>query len=116
FTPYYLLFTAALRRGPRGLDTRLVAVDADHGRDVETELVEFVDEFFNQRRRPHLAIARADVVGFDEKLFTGKINHHEILGVGGRQRMDFDEARAVGQDSWAAPERFDDDGSFMPLQ
>ena len=50
-----------------GLETRLVAVDADDRRDVEIELVELLDKFLDPRARPHLAVARADVVGFDKK-------------------------------------------------
>ena len=50
-----------------------------------------------------LAVARADVIGFNEQLFAGQINHDEIVGVGGWQRIDFDAARAVGQYSRPPP-------------
>ena len=82
----------------------LVAVDADDRRDIEIECVEFVDEFLNRRRRPHLAVARADVIGFNQQLFAGQINDDKIVGVGGWQRIHFDAARAVGQYSRAAAE------------
>jgi hypothetical protein len=56
---------------PGGLKTRLVAVDTDDRRDVEIELVELLDKFLDPRARPHLTVARADVVGFDKKSFLG---------------------------------------------
>jgi hypothetical protein len=46
------------------------------------------------------------VIGFNEQRFSGQINHDEIVGVGGWQRIDFDAARAVGQYSRAATETF----------
>jgi hypothetical protein len=105
-----------LGRRTGGFQTRLVAVDADDRCDVELELVELLDKFFDPRARPHLTVARADVVGFDEKSFLGKIDYDQIFCVRGRERMDLDLPRAVAEDSMAAAERFDDNGPFVALQ
>ena len=101
---------------PGRLKSRLVAVDADDRSDVELELVELLDKFLDPRTRPHLAVARADVVGFDKKSFLGKIYDDQVFSVGGRERMDLDLARAVAEDSGAAAERFDDNSAFVALQ
>ncbi len=57
--------------GSGGLKTRLVAVNTDDRRNVEIELVELLDKFLDPRARPHLTVARANVVGFDKQSFLG---------------------------------------------
>ena len=66
-----------------GLETCLVAVDANDGRDVELKLVQLLDKFLDPRAWPHLTVARADVIGFDEQFFLGKIYHDQVVCVGG---------------------------------
>ena len=61
-----------------GLQTRLVAMDANDRRDIEIELVELLDKFLDPRARRHLAVSRADVVGFDKQLFLGQIYHDQV--------------------------------------
>src|SRR5215475_1303799 len=91
-------------------------MNADDRGDIELELVELLDKFLDPRARPHLAITRTDVVGFDKKSFLGKIYHDQVFCVGGRERMYLHLPSAVAQDSGAATKRFDDYRPFVALQ
>ena len=91
-------------------------MDANDRRDIEIELVELLDKFLDPRARRHLAVSRADVVGFDKQLFLGQIYHDQVCRVGGRKRMNLDPTRTIGENPVPAAERFDDHGPLAALQ
>jgi hypothetical protein len=66
-----------------GLQTGLVAMDANDRRDIEIELVELLDKFLYPRARLHLAVSRADVIGFNKQSLLGQIHHNQVCGMGG---------------------------------
>ena len=105
-----------LRCSSSDLKTSLIAVDADDRCDIEIELVELLDKFLDPRARSHLAVSRADVIGFDKQFLLGQINHDQVFCVGSRERINLDLALAVGENSVAAAERFNGHSPFAALQ
>jgi len=58
-------------------------MDANDRRDIEIELVELLDKFLYPRARLHLAVSRADVIGFNKQSLLGQIHHNQVCGMGG---------------------------------
>ena len=100
------LARSALGSGARRLDGRAVAVYADNRGDIEIQLVEAGDQFLYCGRSPDLAVARADMIRFDDDLFGRKINDDQILGVRRRQGINLDTPGAVRQHARTAAEGF----------
>ena len=107
------LARSALGSGARRLDGRAVAVDADNRGDIEIQFVEAGDQFLYRGRSPDLAVARADMIRFDDDLFSRKINDDQDprreTSAGDRFRR---AAAPSRQHARAAAEGFDDDGAF----
>ena len=100
------LARSALGSGARCLDGCAVAVYADNRGDIEIQLVEAGDQFLDCGRGPDLAVARADMIRFDDDLFGRKINDDQILGVRRRQGINLDTPGAVRQHARTAAEGF----------
>ena len=104
-----VLARSAQGSGPRRLDGRAITMNANNGRDIKIQLVEAGDQFLYCGRSPDLAVARADMIRFDDDLFGRKINDDQILGVRRRQGINFDSPSAVRQHTRAAAEGFNYD-------